>query len=294
MKAKIFFIFLFLAFIFFLIYQLRFSEFLLFSNFNLLSEETNFLVLGKPGPGYIGSENTDSLIVAHLVPSKNALYLIPIPRDLIVKDEKGNLEKINALYEKGKVDLLFKKASELTGFNIKNYLVFDLTFAKNIIDELGGIEVYLPEPVTDAVTLYTIPEGKHKLDGYLAELVLRSRYNPEGDFFRVKNQIEVLKGIKEKIANLNSEEKVKLLRFLDKERYHWQTNLKKEELLKIALKVKDFKNLTIIPITFDSKNGLLTSGYFNIYNTENVYGIYPKLGVDNYRAIQVFIQAKIK
>ncbi len=266
------------------------SNFLNFSD----TSQINLLILGKPGPGYIGPENTDSIHVLHYDKNSNQAFLIPIPRDLIVKDEKGNLEKINALYEKKKFDLLFKSISDFSGFKITKYIAVDLTLITKLIDFLGGLEVNLKEPVVDAVTLYTIPAGKQKLDGYLVELVLRSRYHREGDFFRIKNQIEVLRALKEKLINLNTQEKLTLINFLEKNKYYWQTNLTRDELLALVMQIKDPDKIKIVPIIIDLKSGFLSSGYFNIYNTERVYGIYPKTGINNYKYIRTFIQSEIR
>jgi LCP family protein required for cell wall assembly len=268
----------------------------LINNFSSLFSPGDFslLLLGKPGPGYIGSENTDSIMAVYYSQKNNKVYLIPIPRDLIVKDENGNLEKINALYEKKKINLLLRKVEEYTGLRIKNYLAVDLKLITSLVDFLGGLEIDLDEPVTDAVTLYTIPPGRQKLNGDLIELVLRSRYHRDGDFFRQRNQIKVIMAFKNKINSLSSEEKLSLMKFLDSKKYLYQTNISKQELLSLAMKIKDLKNLEIEPIILSTKNGLLSSGYFNIYNTENVYGIYPSSGIDNYDKIRFYFQSKIK
>jgi len=267
----------------------------LISDISLLNNPGDFtiLLLGKPGPGYIGSENTDSIIVLHYQAKTNKVFLIPIPRDLVVRDENGNLEKINALYEKKKINLLLTKASEFTGLKIKNYLAVDLKLVLDLVDFLGGIEVYLDEPVTDAVTLYTLPAGYQKLNGYLTELVLRSRYHPSGDFFRLKNQMKVLTALKDKIANLSPSERLNLIKFIEQRKYYWQTNLSKNEILSLALKVKEPQRLNIVPLLLHWPNMLLTSGNFNMYNSYNVYGIYPQEGIDNYEKIRLYFTSQI-
>jgi LCP family protein required for cell wall assembly len=295
MKRKILILAIFLVLILISIFFLSSQSTFLINNFSLFSSgDFSLLLLGKPGPGYIGSENTDSIMVVYYSKKNNKVFLIPIPRDLIVKDENGNLEKINALYEKKKVNLLLRKAEEFTGLRIKNYLAVDLKLIISLVDFLGGLEVDLDEPVTDAVTLYTILAGKQKLNGDLIELVLRSRYHSEGDFFRQKNQIKVIIALKNKINLLSPEEKLSLMKFLEDKKYLYQTNMSKQELLSLALKIKDLKNLEIEPIILSTKNGLLSSSYFNIYNTENVYGLYPSSGIDNYDKIKFYFQSKIK
>jgi len=295
MKRNVFIIVSFLGLVLFFIFSFSKKNIFLLNNFSYLdSEDFTLLLLGKPGPGHIGSENTDSIIVVYYQQKNNRVFLIPIPRDLIVKDEKGNLEKINALYEKKKISLLLKKAEEFTDLKIKNYLVIDLNLVTSLVDFLGGLEIELDEPVTDAVTLYTIPKGRQKLNGDLIELVLRSRYHPEGDFFRQKNQIKFLIALKERIVSLSPEEKLNLMKFLESKRYFWQTNLSKQEILSLALKIKNLKDIQIIPITFSLKNGLLASAYFNIYNTQNVYGVYPQGGIDNYDKIRIYLRSIMK
>jgi LCP family protein required for cell wall assembly len=296
MQRKIAILAIFLTLILISLFFLSSQSTFLINNFSFLLNPGDFslLLLGKPGPGYIGSENTDSIMVVYYSQKNNKVFLIPIPRDLVVKDENGNLEKINALYEKKKVNLLLRKAEEFTGLRIRNYLAVDLKLITSLVDFLGGLEIDLDEPVTDAVTLYTIPAGKQKLNGDLIELVLRSRYHPEGDFFRQKNQVKVIIALKNKINSLSSEEKLSLMKFLESKKYFYQTNMSKQELLSLAMKIEDLKNLEIEPIILSTKNGLLSSGYFNIYNTENVYGLYPSSGIDNYDKIKFYFQSKIK
>jgi hypothetical protein len=85
-----------------------------------------------------------------------------------------------------------------------------------------------------------------------------------------------------------------LMQFLDSKKKFYQTNMSKQELLGLAMKIKDLKNLEIEPIILSTKNGLLSSGYFDIYNSKNVYGIYPKAGIDNYDKIRFYIKSIIK
>jgi LCP family protein required for cell wall assembly len=263
------------------------------SNSFINSKDFNLLLLGKPGPGYIGSENTDTILIISYKSKSNTFYLIPIPRDLIVKNKKGELEKINAFYGEKDIDFLLQKLREFSGLEIKNYFAVDLKFVLDLVDFLGGIEIILDEPVIDPITLYTIPAGKQKLNGYFIELVLRSRYNKEGDFFRQKNQIKFLIALKDKFLNLSEKEKLDLIKFLNSKKQFYQTNLSTKDILFLTMKLRSLKNAKIVPIIL-YKTNLLTSGYFKIYNTENVYGIYPKDGVDKYDKIRLLLKTQIK
>lgn len=253
-----------------------------------------FLLLGKPGPGYIGSENTDSLMVVYYNRLKNKIFLIPIPRDLVIKNENGELEKINSLYEEKRIDLLLGKVSAFTGIKVKDYFAVDMELVKKLVDKLGGVEIVLDQPVVDAASLYTLPPGRYKLDGSLVEFILRSRYNSEGDFFRIKNQMKFLQALKDKLLSLNNNEIMELLKFLEANKYYWDSSFDKNTLLLYFLKTKDFRGLQIVPIIVDLKSGLLKSDYFEIYGTPNVSGIYPASGVDKFDSINYYLWSKIK
>ncbi len=265
------------------------------STLNKRTDEINLLFLGKPGPGYIGSENTDTIFVVHFNLKKpQKIYVISIPRDLIVLDEKGNLVKINMLYGKKELNHLLKIVSEYTGLEIKKYVVFDLYLVKTLVDGLGGIEVNLQEPVVEALSLYTIPAGKRILKGDDLEIVLRSRYHPDGDFFRIKNQVKVLEGLKDKLVNIDSKGRIHFLKLILKNKNHWESNLNLEEIYSLVALEKELKQASIEHILFDTKNGFLTSGYFTLENTENVYGIFPKLGINNFSGIKNYLRSKIE
>lgn len=287
----------FLLFIFIVLFLFFNSGKILFISKNIFSKtdkDFSLLLLGKPGPGYIGSENTDSIIVVYYNFNKNTLFLIPIPRDLIVYDENGYLRKINSLYPKKEISLLLKKISNFTGLEIKNYIAIDLSLVIKLIDKIGGVEVVLDQPVVDAATLYSIPAGKQNLNGYLAELVLRSRYNHEGDFFRIKNQLKIISALKDKFNNLDLGQKLSLIQFLEENKYHWDSNLNKNEILSFSLKIKDQKDLKIVPIVITLNTGLLVSDYFLLNNGDQMYGIYPNGGIDNFEKIKIYLWSQIK
>lgn len=263
----------------------------------LANKENEFtlLLIGKSGEGYIGGENTDSLIIAHLVLDKQSkIYLIPIPRDLVVFDKNNNLTKINQLYALKEIDTLLQKASAYSGLEIKNYFVYDLHFILGLAETLGGIEVKLDQPVIDAASFYTIYPGKRILKGDDLELVLRSRYYPEGDFQRIKNQMAVIEGFKNKFLNLSWSDKIKILKFVLANRHHWQTNLNQETIYFLLNKSQEIREAKIKVILLTTREKFLKSGYFTIGNTEGVYGIYPSLGIDDYNSIQNYILAELK
>ncbi len=76
---------------------------------------------------------------------------------------------------------------------------------QEIIDALGGVNVYFPEPIYikhfDQPKLY-LDTGTHLLDGKQAEQVVRARIDI-GDFGRIQNQNLVLKALVLKMLTPN-------------------------------------------------------------------------------------------
>lgn len=78
---------------------------LISSDFKKLKGEsdgrTNVLILGMGGEGHDGPFLTDTIILLSYEYETNEVYMVSIPRDLIVKTENGMYKKINHLYSIG-------------------------------------------------------------------------------------------------------------------------------------------------------------------------------------------------
>jgi LCP family protein required for cell wall assembly len=91
------------------------------------------------------------------------------------------------------------------GLHIDNYLSVNIYAFREIVDALGGVNVYLPDDVYikhfNQPKLY-LEAGTHHLDGGQAEQVVRARIEI-GDFGRIKNQNVVLKALVLKMLTPN-------------------------------------------------------------------------------------------
>lgn len=129
-----------------------------------------------------GGKLTDTIIVATYDPKSQNASLLSIPRDTFVgkKPQTGTgSDKINALYQKSPERTL-EKVNELTGLNIKYYMVIDNQALIKLVDVVGGVDFYVPmdmkydDPSQD---LYiNLKEGRQTLNGDKAEQLLRYRH----------------------------------------------------------------------------------------------------------------------
>lgn len=185
-----------------------------------LEKPINILVLGKSGGRYIAPNLTDTIFIARLDPKPSPqLKIISIPRDLAVKgsDNKTTL-KINGLYQLGLrqsqqagLSLIQTKVEEITGLKTDYFALFDLATVEKIIDDIGGVNVAIPENIYDprfpseggGYETFRLASGLRYLDGQTALRVVRTRASARGDFDRIKRQQAVLKAIKGKLLSLN-------------------------------------------------------------------------------------------
>jgi LCP family protein required for cell wall assembly len=262
----------------------------------IFNDETNILLLGRPGQtNYQVDLNTDAIILLHLDADQESIHIIRIPRDLLVKIN-NQYYKINSLFQLKKQNELLEEISRLTGLSVRRYIAFDLTLVKKLVDALGGIDVILPHSITDAVSGYTLPAGQHHLNGEWAEFVIRSRYAPEGDFFRINNQLFLIRAIQKRIANMTTTELAELRRLFQENSNHYETNLQTYELLDFFSKLEKIKPQNFTHIVIGTQNALLQESHIDFTTNgrhKYIYGLVPTAGIGNYRQIRQFIQKQL-
>ena len=129
-----------------------------------------------------GGKLTDTIIVGTYDPKNQKASLLSIPRDTFVgkNPQTGTgMDKINALYQKSPEKTL-EKVNELTGLNIKYYMVIDNEALIKLVDVIGGVDFYVPiDMVYDDPTQdlhIDLKQGQQKLNGDKAEQLLRYRH----------------------------------------------------------------------------------------------------------------------
>ncbi len=123
------------------------------------SDRTDLLVMGYGGGDHDGANLTDSMMVISLLPQSHHTSLISVPRDLWIQypPNSGNYSKINSVYtlasNNGRQpvaggDAAAAKVSLVTGQNVKYWLTINFTGFRELIDSIGGVDVYVPDSFT--------------------------------------------------------------------------------------------------------------------------------------------------
>jgi LCP family protein required for cell wall assembly len=132
----------------------------------------------------VNGVNSDVVMILHLNPATHALSILSIPRDLFVPNARtSGANKIDAALYEGPSQLV-AAINENLGIPIQHYVVLNFDTFANVVDALGGVHMYFPEPVYDAYSgLKVLTAGCVSLDGLHALQVVRARhlqYKPSG------------------------------------------------------------------------------------------------------------------
>lgn len=132
----------------------------------------------------VNGVNSDVVMILHLNPNNKTLSILSIPRDLFVPNARTEgANKIDAALYQGPSQLV-AAINENLGIPIQHYVVLNFDTFANVVDALGGVKMYFPEPVFDAYSgLQVFAPGCVNLNGLHALQVVRSRhlqYKPAG------------------------------------------------------------------------------------------------------------------
>ncbi len=183
-------------------------------------ERVNILVMGiDQRENEEGPWRTDTMMVLTIDPVTMSGGILSIPRDLWVPIPGYGEGRINTAHYLGDIDdypgggpaLAAKTVQWNIGVPIHHYARVNFTAFEQIIDLIGGIDVYVEEEIDDPLypdeahgydPLY-IPAGEQHLDGETALKYARTRHSSGGDFDRARRQQKVLEAAFKKVTRLD-------------------------------------------------------------------------------------------
>ena len=197
------------------------------SNDSLGNRPINILIMGldrRPNEGDIYTR-TDTMIVVTIDPVAKTAGILGIPRDMWVEIPNADgtyfNERVNTALEFGQLydypgggpQLAEDTIQRNLGIKIDHYIIVDFQGFKQIIDDLGGIDIDVPTALDDP--LYSDTEklgdyfplhfepGMQHMDGRTALGYARSR-NTTSDLDRIQRQQRVIFAVMDKALSLNA------------------------------------------------------------------------------------------
>lgn len=183
------------------------------------TERVNVLLMGIDQREHEeGPWRTDTMIVLTIDPVSMTAGMLSIPRDLWVPIPGYDEGRINTAHYLGEVydypgggpALAVKTVQYNLGVPIHYYGRVNFTAFEQMVDLIGGIDIYVEEEIDDPTypdkgygydPLHIDP-GWHHFDGEMALKYARTRHSAGSDFDRAKRQQQVIMAIFEQVTRL--------------------------------------------------------------------------------------------
>jgi LCP family protein required for cell wall assembly len=183
----------------------------------------NFLILGSqtrdgqgPGFGYDpGTNLSDNLLLVHLDATHTHATVVSIPRDTMVyepacKSRSGGgivpaqqQAIIDGAMNQGGPSCAVATVEHLTRIRMDHFIEFDFNSFRTMVDTLGGVEVCLPQAVSDPWSGLHLTAGRHLVTGGQALAFVRTRHGVGngGDLGRIRLQQEFFSSLIQKVES---------------------------------------------------------------------------------------------
>ncbi len=165
---------------------------------------TNVLILGVDDSD---EPEADTILVLSFANETGKVRIISIPRDTLITSRTVS-GKIGELYGRGGANFLVREVSKMLGVPIHQYVIIDMQTFAELIDVLGGLDIYVEENMDyedEAAGLSIhIGQGYQHLSGEDVQKYLRWRGEKLGDMGRVQRQQKFIKALYAKVLQLET------------------------------------------------------------------------------------------
>jgi LCP family protein required for cell wall assembly len=163
----------------------------------------------------VQGQRSDTMILLHIRPDHRGAVVMSLPRDSEVPvlecppdglgdpgqpDDPGQTEMLNATFAYGGPPCLWRTVEQKTGIRIDHYIGLTFTGFEKVINDLGGVNVCLPEAIRDPKSGIDLSAGLHHVLGGQALAFWRERYVGEGsDLQRIQRQQYLMAGLMQEV-----------------------------------------------------------------------------------------------
>ncbi len=243
-------------------------------NVNVTEDTFNILISGIDTAGDISNVGrSDVNIVLTINPKTKQILMTSIPRDYYVQlyNTTGYKDKLTHAGIYG-IDMSINTIEELLDININYYFRVNFTTLENIIDAIGGVDVYSEYSFVSYIGSYQFYKGYNHMNGNQALGFARERKTlPEGDISRAKNQQAVIDGIIRKLTSFSSI--TKYSNVINSLKDTFQTNMTDNDITSlIKMQLNDNASWNI---TSNVLSGTGASEYTYSYKGQKLYVMIP-------------------
>lgn len=226
---------------------------------------------------------TDTMMLVRVNSDKKQASLVSIPRDskVYISGNRG-VDKINAAHALGGPDLAVQTVQDAFGIPVDNFIVVNLRGVRQLVDALGGIDLYVEKPMhyTDntAKLFINFQPGQHHLDGKEAEGFLRFRHDQLGDIGRIRRQQQFIAAVTKKLRE--PAVVFKIPEIVKVANDYVETDLSANDLLTLAFFGKDLNMNSLRTATLPGHPGGVRVSYW-VIDPDSAQMILDRLILDN-------------
>lgn len=240
---------------------------------NVITKPFSIYISGIDTYGEISSvSRSDVNIVVTVNPKTKQILLTSIPRDYYVQlhGTTGSRDKLTHAGLYG-VEKSIATIEDLLGIEINYYFKVNFTSLVDIVDTLGGINVYSDYTFT-SIDGYKYIKGYNTMDGKQTLSFARERKAfPDGDRQRGKDQQAVIDALIRKASSKSIITKYSSL--LDDLSGKFQTNMSRNKMTSlIKMQLKDMAKWTVTSFSLDGGDG---REYTYTYGSQKLYVMIP-------------------
>ena len=205
------------------------------------NKRRNILLLGVDSNGEgtdpFEGTRTDTIILMNIDPRTKSLNAISIPRDskVYLPGDHG-VQKINAAHAIGGIGMTIKTIEDTLGVKIDRYVMVHDQAVKEVVDALGGIDIYVEKDMHyndyTGKLFINLKKGNNHLSGKEVIGYLRFRHDAMGDIGRTQRQQWFLRGLMEALKK--PETLAKLPEIINVANKYIKTNMSFYELSQYA------------------------------------------------------------
>lgn len=158
---------------------------------------------------------TDTIMLLTIDTKQQRAGILSIPRDLYVDIPGYGLDRINTAHVKGGGSLVMETVARNLGVQVDHYVLVQFDAFTTIVDEIGGIDVYIPYTIDDPTfpaecysrddcgfdPLY-LEAGRQHFDGQTALRYARTRHG-DNDYERARRQQAVIMAVRQRVLSFD-------------------------------------------------------------------------------------------
>ncbi|MDD7143324.1 MAG: LCP family protein [bacterium] len=186
---------------------------------------------------------SDSMMLVSFNKSKNKSTVVSFLRDSLVDIDGYGKSRLGHTYAYGGIGLTINTINKTYDLDIQNYITIDFENLVSIIDEIGGVKVFITEEETEFYRQNGMPDiqsGDMTLTGSQALAHARNR-TLGSDFERTRRQRSVMYGIYRQI--MAEKDASAILPLINYCMNHVKTNMSVTEIYDLAKQVLAIDNL---------------------------------------------------